>query len=108
MEGFTLENFNKLKPYSILTAQFNSSLSDESDQDASTTTADLRIIIQFILTKYMIAPLLITMWDHMDGCAKQYLVHQPFIYYNLFIYNFLLLLIDHWEHLYTEKMWLVV
>ena len=32
----------------------------------------LRIILQFILTKQMIAPFLTTMWDHMDSCENQY------------------------------------
>ena len=51
---------------------FNSLLSDEIDQDASTTVTHLCIILQFLLTKEMIYPYLTTMWDHMDGGAKQY------------------------------------
>ena len=72
MEGVALDNFNKLKPYTIPLAQFHSHLSDESDQDASTTTAHLRIILQFVLTKQMIAPFLTTMWYHTDGYANHY------------------------------------
>ena len=41
-------------------------------QDARTTTTYLRILLRFILTKTMISPFLTTMWDHTDGCAKQY------------------------------------
>ena len=52
--------------------QFNSNFSDEIDQDASTTATYLCTILQFLLTKQMIAPLLTTVRDHTDGCAKQY------------------------------------
>ena len=51
MQGVALENFNKLKPYTIPMAQFNSHLFDESDQYSSTTATNLRIPLQFILTK---------------------------------------------------------
>ena len=51
MEGFALEHFNNLKPSIIPMDQFNSYLSDEIDQDASTTATHLRIIFQFIITK---------------------------------------------------------
>ena len=53
-------------------AQFHSRLSDASDQDASTTATRLHIILQFILTKGLIAPLLTTVCDHMDVCTNQY------------------------------------
>ena len=51
MEGVTLEQFKKFKPFNIPVAQFNSHLSDENDQDDSTSTTHLHIIFQFILTK---------------------------------------------------------
>ena len=72
IEGVALEKFNKLKQSTIPMANFHSNLSDESDQDASTTETHLCIIIQFLLTKWMIYPLLTTMWDHTDGCANKY------------------------------------
>ena len=52
--------------------KFHCNLSDEIDQDDRTTATHLRTLLQLILTEGMIAPLLITMWDHMDGCANQY------------------------------------
>ena len=72
MEGVALDHSNKLKPSTIPMTQFNSSLSDESDQDAITTATHLCIIIQFILTNKTIYPYLTTIWDHTDGCANQY------------------------------------
>ena len=53
-------------------AEFYSRLSGESGQDASTTATYFRIILKFLLTKVMIAPLLTTMWDHRDGFPKKY------------------------------------
>ena len=53
-------------------ANFYHNLSDESDQSDSTTATHLCIILQFILTKGIIAPLLTTMWDNTDGYAKNY------------------------------------
>ena len=60
-------------------AQFYSSLSSQSGKDASTTAEKFRILLKFILTKQTIAPLLATMWGHMDGCAKYYRC-SPVIY----------------------------
>ena len=48
-------------------------LYDEIDQYASTTATHLHIILQFLLTKGFIDPILTTMWDHTGGCAHQYL-----------------------------------
>ena len=53
-------------------AQFRSPLSDESYQYYITTATYSFILLHFFLTKKMIAPFLTTMWDHMDGCTKQY------------------------------------
>ena len=72
MEGVVLGNFNKLKPSTIPMAQFHSHLSDEIDQDVSTTATNILIILQFILKNKMIAPYLTIIWYHMDGCANQY------------------------------------
>ena len=71
-EVVALENFNKLNPYTILMAQFHSNLSDESDQDASITAIHICILLKMLLTKQMIHPFLTTIWNHTDGCAKQY------------------------------------
>ena len=72
MEVVALDHFNKFKPSTIPMENFHSNVSDESDQDASTTETHLCIIIQFLLTNWMISPLLTTMWDHTDGCANKY------------------------------------
>ena len=53
-------------------AQLYSHLCDEINQDAIITVTHLRILLQVINTKQMIAPLLTTVWDHTGGCAKQY------------------------------------
>ena len=72
MEVVAFDHFNKFKPSTIPMAQFHYHLSDESDQDASTTATHLCIILKFLLTEKMISPYLTTMWDHTDGCSKQY------------------------------------
>ena len=72
MEEVLLDPFNKLKPSTIYMSQFHSHLSDEIDQDAINTTTHLHINLQFLLTKKIIYPFLINMWDHTDGCAYQY------------------------------------
>ena len=53
-------------------AQFHSRLSDEVNQDASTTVTHVCIILQSILTKGLLAPFLTTVLNNTDGCAKQY------------------------------------
>ena len=72
MEVVTLENFNKLKPSTIPIAKFYSYLSDEIYQDAITNATHVCILLQYLLTKQIIYPFLTTIWDYMDGCAKQY------------------------------------
>ena len=67
-----LYHFNKLKPSTKPMAKFNSHLSDESDQDSSTTATYLHNFLHFLLTKVVIAPFLTKIWNHMNGCAKQY------------------------------------
>ena len=72
MDGITLDQFNKSKPSTIHMAQFHSHLSDEIDQDASTTATHICIIIFLLLSKGFINSFLTSMWDHMDSCANQY------------------------------------
>ena len=52
--------------------KFSSCLSDESDQDANTTTEHLRISIQLLPKRVLISQLWKIMWDHTDGCANHY------------------------------------
>ena len=54
MDEDSLENFNKLKLYTIPMAQFHYRLSYESDKDTSPTVTYICIIIQFLITKGMI------------------------------------------------------
>ena len=67
MEVFAFEHFNKLKPSTTPKGTFYYYLSDESNQDTSTTAANLRICLKKILTKQMIYVFLTTMWDHTNG-----------------------------------------
>ena len=71
MEGVALDHLRKLYPSTILMAKSHCQLSNESDQDNRSTATHLHILLQFPLAKGMLAPLLITIWYHMDGCAKQ-------------------------------------
>ena len=72
MEVVALEKFNKLRPSTVFMTKFHSRLSDEVDQDASTTVTNIHILLQFLLIEEMISPLLKTMWDYTDGCANHY------------------------------------
>ena len=51
MEEVSLEFFNKLKPSTIPMVQFNSRLSDKSDQYSITTATHISILLRFILYK---------------------------------------------------------
>ena len=92
MEGVALEHFKKLKPSTIPMAKFNSSLSDESDQDASTTATNICTLLQFIFAKHMISPLLTMMWYKMNGCANQYRCALDLYLLSFLVYNVILLL----------------
>ena len=54
-EGVLIKRFNLFKPSTIPMAQFYSDLSDESDQDYSTTETYILIILSFIPSKVFIA-----------------------------------------------------
>ena len=73
MEGVALDHSKTFKPSTINLSQFHPHVSDESDQDARNTTLHIWIILWFIIYKGFISSLLATMWDHTDGCAKQYI-----------------------------------
>ena len=88
MEGVLIEHFNKLKPSTIPMAQFHSFTYDEIFQDARNIVTYIYILLQFILTKQMIAPFLTTMWDHTCGCANHY--HCASAIYLLSCLDFLL------------------
>ena len=72
MEGVELDQFNTLKSTTIPMEQLNSHLSDEIDQDLSTTDTRFCITIWSILTKGMKYTFMKTMWDHTDNLANKY------------------------------------
>ena len=47
-------------------------LSDEPDQDNITTTINIHIIPHLLLSKQLTNYFWKTIWDHTDGCDKQY------------------------------------
>ena len=53
-------------------AKIHYHLSDESDQDSSTTATHIFILLQFLLKNQIIDPYLTIMWDHTYGSAKHY------------------------------------
>ena len=53
-------------------AQFNFNLSDEIDQDAITTAKNICTLLQLLIKKGIINPLLTAMWYHTDGCENKY------------------------------------
>ena len=53
-------------------SKLHSCLSYDIYQDAITTAKNIFIIIRSLLSKGFIYSFLKTMWDHTDGCAKQY------------------------------------
>ena len=51
---------------------FHSFLSDDSKQDASTTTTHSKLLITLLKEKELLKSSLITIWENTDGCAEQY------------------------------------
>ena len=72
MEDVALNKFNKFTPSGVPMAEFNPRLSDEIDKDYITTATNLSIILNLILSKYLIDLFMTSMWDHTYSCAKQY------------------------------------
>ena len=64
--------------------QFNYHLLDESDQDAINTATHIGVLIFFLISKVSISSLFTTMWDHTDGCTKQY-HYESYIYLRSFL-----------------------
>ena len=48
-------------------------LSDDSKQDASTTTAHSKLLISLLKNKQVLTTSLSTIWENTDGCAEQYI-----------------------------------
>ena len=53
-------------------AVFHSFLSDNSKQDAATTTAHSKRLISFLKNKQVLTTSLSTIWENTDGFAEQY------------------------------------
>ena len=53
-------------------AVFHSFLSDDSKQDAATTTAHTKRLISLLKDKKLLTTSLSTMWENTDDCAEQY------------------------------------
>ena len=51
---------------------FHSFLSDDSKQDAATTTAHSKRLIELLKEEKKLASTLSTIWGNTDGCAEQY------------------------------------
>ena len=51
-------------------AVFHSFLSEDSKQDASTTTAHIKKLISLLNNKKLLTTSLITIWENTDGCAE--------------------------------------
>ena len=79
IEGIALEKVSALpKTYINSTTPscqhhevFHSFLSDDSKQDASTTTSHSKGLISLLKDKKILTPSLSTIWENTDGCAEQ-------------------------------------
>ena len=79
IEGIALEHFsatpqadiNSTTPSLPHHAAFNSFLSDDSKQDAATTTAHSKRLISLLKKKQVLTTSLRTKWENTDGCAEQ-------------------------------------
>ena len=80
IEGIALENFSATPQADINSstlsrpqnAVFHSFLSDDSKQDADTTTAHRKRLISFLKNKQVLTTPLSKIWEKTDGCAEQY------------------------------------
>ena len=80
IEGIALEHFSAAPQADINSstlsspqhAVFHSFLSDDSKQDAATTTAHSKQLISLLKNKQLLTTSLSTIWVNTDGCAEQY------------------------------------
>ena len=81
IEGIALEHFSAAPQADINSssfsrpwhAVFHSFLSDDSKQDATTTTAHSKRLISFLKNKKVLTTSLSTILENTDGCAEQYI-----------------------------------
>ena len=77
IEGIALEHFSAAPQADINSstlarprhAVFHSFLSDDSKQDAATTTAHSKRFISLLNNKQVLTTSLSTIWENTDGCA---------------------------------------
>ena len=75
-----MENFSTLPQIEINSstkscphhAVFHSFLLNDSKQDAATTTAHSKCLIELLEEQKVLTSTLITLWGNTDGCAEQY------------------------------------
>ena len=80
IEVIALENFNAAPQADINSSTlsrprqsvFHSFLSDDSKQDAATTTAHIKRLMSFLKNKHVLTTSLSTIWENTDGFAEQY------------------------------------
>ena len=80
IEGIALEHFSAAPQSYIMSstlsrqrhAVFHYFLSDDSKQDAATTTAHRKLFISLLKNKKLLTTSLSTIWKNTDGCAEQY------------------------------------
>ena len=80
IEGIVLEHFSAAPQADINSstlsrpwhAVFHSFLSNDSKQDAATTTAHSKQLISLLKNKKVLTTSLSTIWENTDGCAEQY------------------------------------
>ena len=80
IEGIALEHFSAAPQTDINSstlsrprhALFHSFLSDDSKQDAATTTAHSKRLTSLLKKKQVLTTSLSTIWENTDGCAEQY------------------------------------
>ena len=80
IEGITLEHFSAAPQADINSftlprprhAVFHYFLSDDSKQDAATTTAHSKRLISLLKNEKVLKTSLSTIWENTDGCAEQY------------------------------------
>ena len=53
-------------------AHFHSHMADKSNQDAASTHAHMRVLLELLISQEKIIPGKSTIWEHTDGCTKQY------------------------------------
>ena len=81
IDGIALEHSSALPQTEIISSTkpcphhsvFNSLFPDDSKQDASTTTAHRKSLIELLKEQKVLTSTLSKIWENTDGCAEQYI-----------------------------------